>query len=768
MLKLPKIKLPVFGYFISLIAILSVAVFTLFSLYIPFREYPGLDINAIEISEELDNVLSIAGLDFVNTSGWREPLKFGGKVTEVKSGVFVLDSGAKDPRDDRFSILYSESIKPIYGLGRVVYTDQVELEDFTDVNFGFGNAYSDKDNYSADNGRMRTPIFILPTKNTIIAYLSPYPAMVRLSRSKGKTELVLKNNPTYIGSQKGDLVIITKPTLEESYAAYYSFLKDYKGFETDLFFKKPHFKAFGLYWETYDQFGCSATLSGIKRVLSTYQKIGVFPSIITIGSGYWNTNDLSGCDDTHYTQSTTTDTFKLSTERMLPLDQFNKQISDWRKLGAYLTIGMRHIIYPSNENLNRVSSLFKNEGVNKNLYLDEEIYYGNRPSSNVKIINLRSPDVLEAYLKIIRNGYGDIMGIKEDDMLWADQKRVSSKSSNLDFTLFQNVFRTYSESTNNDFINFGSTNLFGVGTDGQFTPGFIHQGNWATPKNNASKYLLDTMLSQVYSGYPHPIMESWTYPCSNHWKVAGEKDTYRTYQLTTFLPITQRSCDYNQLKNKNYVKSIDWFTQLRERLHKYSYDKAQDWYYTGVPTLMRPLNLYEEWKNDANVTALYTKPTASTASKPKNEYMFGNALLIRPIFDASDKVNVYLPKGEWLGFIKKTEKLKGPMTYSMDLTGDYLNYPAFLKEGEILLISSTHTKDDPYVYIYMNSSTKSSVYSYYKVENDPNKPSPITKLQVIKVSNGYTLKNLTNNKSVKMVPDSYGKGFQTAAIKGIL
>ncbi len=37
---------------------------------------------------------------------------------------------------------------------------------------------------------------------------------------------------------------------------------------------------------------------------------------------------------------------------------------------------------------------------------------------------------------------------------------------------------------------------------------------------------------------------------------------------------------------------------------------------------------------------------------PVNEYMFGNALLIRPIISSDDSINVYLPEGRWRAFLK--------------------------------------------------------------------------------------------------------------------
>jgi len=675
-----------------------------------------------------------------------------------------------DYRQDRFEITYNNEIYPIYGLGRVSHTDQVELSDFVDTSFGFGNVHpNNQDWFNADIGRMRTPIFILPNINTIIVYLQPYPSVVRLTRADNKTEIIMKNNSDYSNSLQGELLIIKKDSIEEAYKEYYKLLKVYQGLEAQLFFKKPHYKAFGLYWETYDQFGCSATLTGITGVLNGYKNAGIFPSVITIGSGYWGSNDLSGCDNTAYEQTTTTDTFSLSPTRIGSLNNFNNQIEEWKNQGAYLTIGMRHIFYPKQSNLERSQGLFNQKGFTGDVFLNEQIYRGNRPSDNVRLLNLKSDDAIGVYLQILRSAYGNIMGIKEDDMIWADQVRVAgSGSKNFNPLLLQNAFRVYSTVNKNDFINFGSNNLFGVATDGQYTPGIIHNNGFSSQRVFGIKPLLDVMLSQVYSGYPHPIMESWTYPCGSNWNISGEKDTYRTYQLATFLPITQHSCDYHKLNNINYINALDFYSKLRMRLQKYAYDKAQDWYYSGVPTLMRPLNLFDEWKEDKNVQALYQRPTVPTSEMPKNEFMFGNALLVRPILDPTDQITVYLPKGEWIGFLNKTEKLIGPSRYPMDLSNNYLNYSVFLKEGEILVIGKQNDYTNYQVYAYMNSSNQSSVYSFYKIENDPSIQEDKIDLQVIKVSDKYKLKNLNNGKSTDMILDSYGKGFQVANLKDVL
>lgn len=113
------------------------------------------------------------------------------------------------------------------------------------------------------------------------------------------------------------------------------------------------------------------------------------------------------------------------------------------------------------------------------------------------------------------------------------------------------------------------------------------------------------------------------------------------------------------------------FTCLRYRLIPYIYSQASRGSEDGIP-LMRPLLL--EFPEDHQC---YFQDL---------EYMLGKSLLVAPIFDCSDKREVYLPEGRWYDFWNDREYFGG----------NYLNYdspleriPLFVREGSIIPMAET-------------------------------------------------------------------------------
>jgi len=69
-------------------------------------------------------------------------------------------------------------------------------------------------------------------------------------------------------------------------------------------------------------------------------------------------------------------------------------------------------------------------------------------------------------------------------------------------------------------------------------------------------------------------------------------------------------------------------------------------------------------------------------SKGKYQYMFGDDLLVAPIYVDSQNKDVYLPKGKWRYFFNDKETFEGKQKINKDFPLD--EFPVFVKEGAII------------------------------------------------------------------------------------
>jgi hypothetical protein len=164
-------------------------------------------------------------------------------------------------RSGRFEIRWNSKINRIYGLGVQPAVNQVELEDFLDEQFSFGHCLGNrKDGVTmeafAEGGcRLRTPIMVFPEKNTIVAYIQPEIKRLRLSRNgqygcpANNTCVVMKKHEQFPEGQPGAFIIIKRDTLTQTYQTYYLYLKS-----IGRYMKEPNYNAFGVNWETFDEF----------------------------------------------------------------------------------------------------------------------------------------------------------------------------------------------------------------------------------------------------------------------------------------------------------------------------------------------------------------------------------------------------------------------------------------------------------------------------------------------------------------------------------
>lgn len=153
----------------------------------------------------------------------------------------------------------------------------------------------------------------------------------------------------------------------------------------------------------------------------------------------------------------------------------------------------------------------------------------------------------------------------------------------------------------------------------------------------------------------------------------------RAMQMGEYLPIIRSHSTKDPSLNKE-PWAFDQPTQQRlanvingrYALVPYIYTMARKAYETGI-SLCRPL--------------YYDSPDAKEAYEYKEEYMFGDNMLIAPVTEEVDKesgyatVKLWLPEGQWLEY-ETGEMLQGGKTYERHFTMD--EYPVYIKAGSIL------------------------------------------------------------------------------------
>jgi len=328
-------------------------------------------------------------------------------------------------------------------------------------------------------------------------------------------------------------------------------------------------------------------------------------------------------------------------------------------------------------------------------------------------------------------------------------------SANFPDGLASKIFRFYDEKFNNDFISIGSSDYFSAGTDLQEVYGWENSTdkNLYYVKNN-----LEAALTQIASGYPHPNFQGYLLN-DRTYNGDQQKEFLRAIQLQTFVAGNTQSKGFWHLTNNDYKNGVIYFSKLRGRLQQYAYDQTQKWYQTGIPALMRLL--YIDYPDDNNVYELYTQLTGNTATTPKDEYMFGNALLVRPVYNDTDTVTVYLPAGDWLPFFKDSSIISGNKNISYAIQG-VQDYPVFLKKGQLLLIQENEQLNNLQAYFFLNDSQNSEEYTLYKKEGG------MVRLQAYKKGDGaFWVKRLDNGREVQAVSVA-DRGYLVASLEHLL
>ena len=447
----------------------------------------------------------------------------------------------------------------------------------------------------------------------------------------------------------------------------------------------------------------------------------------------------------------------------------------------------------------------------------------------------------QTWIDLITEKYGSsdktksFRGMKHDDWVFSDQRGFYQQmlsevkafcpgpkcytyaqlesaipTANLRDDYGQQTFKTYADyyrsKYGQDFLIWSNSSWFSFGVDGEEMewlkgpndPVWGPPASWNQQEAGYTKFYVDLALNRIMSGSPQSNNNDHGYGntgVTGGWWGSDVLPTtswpnnptlqVRYNQIVTFHPVTRFTGGWWHIKKADRSDDINkqnvviWYMQLRERLHQYVYDQAKRWYETGVPWAMQPLMF--RFQNDPEVYKQYEyiyDPTDQNT--PRDEYMFGNALLVRPVFCATcNTVSVYFPEGKWRPLVganpvnRRVWEGSRYATYPMPtMDSSYrMDYPVFLKEGEILLIgdqASTPllepTRMWAYVFFEGTGAAQSAEYWYY-----PKAGGNKIRLQAFRDTNNVVIvRNLNNGRQTTMTNDDFGKGFKVAVVDGIL
>jgi alpha-glucosidase (family GH31 glycosyl hydrolase) len=172
----------------------------------------------------------------------------------------------------------------------------------------------------------------------------------------------------------------------------------------------------------------------------------------------------------------------------------------------------------------------------------------------------------------------------------------------------------------------------------------------------------------------------WSHDIGGHMPGAVDPELFtRWVEFGAFSPILRTHTTKNPESERRiwaypepYSSILRATFQLRYALQPYIYTEARRTYDSGI-AFLRPL--YYDW------------PDASEAYDNKDEYLFGDQMLVSPVVTAGDKASglatekVWLPKGEWIE--RPTGKhFTGPT--SVDRSFSIEQTPVYMKSGAII------------------------------------------------------------------------------------
>jgi alpha-D-xyloside xylohydrolase len=176
-----------------------------------------------------------------------------------------------------------------------------------------------------------------------------------------------------------------------------------------------------------------------------------------------------------------------------------------------------------------------------------------------------------------------------------------------------------------------------------------------------------------FEGYPPP----WIY---KRWVAFGLLCSHsRLHGSNSFrVPWT---VDDDDTSEQGCSKTLSKWTALKARLMPYIFSQAQESVKLGIPLSLRAMCL--EFPDD---------PTSWYLDR---QFMFGDNLLVAPIFKESGEVEFYLPKGRWTNFFSNETK-QGPGWFRE--THEFDTLPLYVRENSILVLGKEDESRTVYDY----------------------------------------------------------------------
>ena len=212
----------------------------------------------------------------------------------------------------------------------------------------------------------------------------------------------------------------------------------------------------------------------------------------------------------------------------------------------------------------------------------------------------------------------------------------------------------------------------------------------------------------------------WSHDIGGHMPGVVEPELYtRWLQFGAFSPILRTHTAKNPDSERRiwaypepYSDIMRGVYHLRYALLPYIYTEARHTYDTGV-AFMRPL--YYDW------------PEANEAYTNKNEYVFGDEMIVCPVVAPADKITglankaVWVPEGDWIEWQTGTH-LHGPTTvqrnFSISQIPVYVRAGAIVPEAPPMQYSSQKPLDPLIVNVFPLADRQKSTYTLYEDAGD--------------------------------------------------
>ncbi len=212
----------------------------------------------------------------------------------------------------------------------------------------------------------------------------------------------------------------------------------------------------------------------------------------------------------------------------------------------------------------------------------------------------------------------------------------------------------------------------------------------------------------------------WSHDIGGHMPGVVEPELYtRWLQFGAFSPILRTHTTKNPDAERRiwaypepYADIMRGIYHLRYALLPYIYTEARSTYDTGV-AFLHPL--YYDW------------PEANEAYTNKNEYIFGEDMIVSPIVAPGDKItglageSVWLPPGDWIEWQTGTH-FHGPATvqrnFSISQIPVYVRAGAIVPEAPPMQYSNQKPLDPLIVNLFSLAEGQRSTYTLYEDAGD--------------------------------------------------